>query len=100
VYIRSDICWGSTAAGVCKRLDRLGVGTLFIESRSPWEEGYIEWFDGKFRPESPNCGLLDTCLEAQLLLERWGDEFKTLRPRRSAIGPRHPRRLSRTLRWG
>jgi len=33
---------------VRKWLNRLEVKTLFIERSSPWENGYIESFNGKF----------------------------------------------------
>ena len=33
---------------------RLGVQTLFIEPGSPWENGYIERFNGKLRDELLN----------------------------------------------
>jgi putative transposase len=53
-HIRSDNGPEFTAKAVRKWLDRLGVKTLFIERGSPWENGYIESFNGKMRD-----GLLD-----------------------------------------
>jgi len=38
-----------TAKIVRKWLSRMGVKTLFIEPGSPWENGYIESFNGKLR---------------------------------------------------
>ena len=35
-------------------LDAVGVGTLYIEPASPWENGYIESFNGKLRNELLN----------------------------------------------
>ena len=35
-------------------LSRLEVGTVFIEPGSPWENGYIESFNGKLRDELLN----------------------------------------------
>ena len=32
-------------------LQRLGVQPLYLESGSPWENGYIESFNGKLRDE-------------------------------------------------
>jgi len=40
-----------TAEAVRKWLGQLGVGTLFIEPGSPWENGYIESFNGRLRDE-------------------------------------------------
>ena len=35
-------------------LGRIGVKTLFIEPGSPWENGYVESFNGKLRDELLN----------------------------------------------
>jgi len=48
-HIRSDNGPEFTAKAVRKWLNRLGVRTLFIEPGSPWENGYIESFNGKLR---------------------------------------------------
>ena len=53
------------------RLARVGVGTLYIEPGSPWENGYIESFNGKLRDELLNLEIFDTLLEAKILIERW-----------------------------
>ena len=39
---------------VSEWLGRLGVKTLFIAPGSPWENGYIESFNGKLRDELLN----------------------------------------------
>ncbi len=67
----------------------VGVGTLFIEPGSPWENGYVESFNGKFRAELLDRELFDTLLEAQVLIERWRHEYNTFRPH-SALGYRPP----------
>jgi putative transposase len=46
-HIRSDNGPEFTAKAVRKWLNKLGVKTLFIEPGSPWENGYIESFNGK-----------------------------------------------------
>ncbi len=50
-YIRSDNGSEFSAKQVRKWLNELGVKTLFIEPGSPWENGYIESFNGKLRDE-------------------------------------------------
>ena len=70
-------------------LRRLGVGTLFIEPGSPWENGYIESFHGKLRDEFLNGEMFDTVQEAQVLIERWRKEYNTHRPH-SSLGDRPP----------
>ena len=64
-------------------LKRLGVRTLFIEPGSPWENGYIESFNGKFRNELLNGDIFYTLKEAQVLIEEWRREYNTFRPHSS-----------------
>jgi putative transposase len=60
-HIRSDNGPEFTAQAVRQWLERLGVKTLFIEPDSPWENGYIESFNGKMRDEMLDReGLYDT----------------------------------------
>jgi putative transposase len=53
-HIRSDNGSEFSARVVRQWLKRLGVQTLFIEPGSPWENGYNESFNGKFRDELLN----------------------------------------------
>ena len=50
-HIRSDNGPEFVAKAVREWLADLGVTTLFIEPASPWENGYIESFNGKLRDE-------------------------------------------------
>jgi transposase InsO family protein len=68
-HIRSDNGPEFTAKAVRGWLDRIGVKTLFIEPGSPWENGYIESFNGKLRDELLNREVFDTLTEAKVLLE-------------------------------
>ncbi len=88
-YIRSDNGPEFTAKAVIEWLERLEVKTLFIEPGSPWENGYCESFNSKFRDEFLNCELLDTLLEARVLTARWRRHYNTVRPH-SALGYRPP----------
>jgi transposase InsO family protein len=65
------------------------VKTLFIEPRSPWENGYVESFNGKLRDVLLNGEIFDTLLEAKVLIERRRVEYNTIRPH-SALGYRPP----------
>jgi len=64
-------------------LNRLGVGPLYIEPGSPWENGYVESLNGKLRDELLNREIFETLLEAQVLIERWRVEYNTFRPHSS-----------------
>ena len=68
-------------------LFNLGVTTAFIEPGSPWENGYIESFNGKFRDELLNREIFDTVLEAKLVTEEWRKQYNTVRPH-SSLGYR------------
>jgi len=70
-------------------LSRLGVKTLYIEPGSPWENGYIESFNGKLRDEVFNREVFDTLLEAKVLVERWRRKYNNIRPH-SSLGYRPP----------
>jgi len=59
------------------------VQTLYTEPGSPWENGYIESFNGKLRDELLNLEIFDTLLEAKVLAKRWKREYNTFRPHSS-----------------
>ncbi len=59
------------------------VGTLFIEPGSPWENGYVESLNGRFRDEFLNGELFYTLWEAKVLIERWRKEYNPFRPHSS-----------------
>ena len=82
-YIRSDNGAEFTSEVVRGWLQRLGVQTLFIEPGSPWENGYIESFNGKLRDELLNGEIFNTVIEARIIIERWRKEYNTKRPHSS-----------------
>jgi putative transposase len=88
-HIRSDNGPEFTAKAIRKWLERLGVKTLFIEPGSPWENGYIESFNGKLRDELLNREIFTTLIEAKVLIADWRKEYNQVRPH-SALGYRPP----------
>lgn len=88
-HIRSDNGPEFTARRVREWLGRLAVRPLFIEPGSPWENGYIESFNGKMRDELLNGEIFYSLKEAQILIERWRRTYNTVRPH-SALGYRPP----------
>ncbi len=82
-FIRSDNGSEFTADAVREWLERLGVRTAFIEPGSPWENGYIESFNGKLRDELLNGEIFDTVIEARIIIERWRKEYNQKRPHSS-----------------
>lgn len=89
VHIRSDNGSEFIAHRLRKWLDRLTVKPLFIEPGSPWENGFVESFNGKMRDEFLNREIFYSLKEAEVLLEQWRIEDNTIRPH-SALGYRPP----------
>ena len=67
----------------------VGTKTAFIEPGSPWENGYCESFNARFRDELLNGEIFHTLREAQTLIENWLRHYNTVRPH-SALGYHPP----------
>ena len=88
-HIRSDNGPEFPAGLIRLWLEALQVQTLFIEPGSPWENGYVESFNGKLWDELLDREIFYTLPEAQILIERWRRQYNTVRPH-SALGYRPP----------
>jgi putative transposase len=88
-HIRSDNGPEFTAERVRQWLPKMGVQTLFIEKGSPWENGYIESFNGKMRDELLDREIFYTLKETKVLIEDWRRHYNTKRPH-SALNYRPP----------
>ena len=88
-HIRSDNGPEFIANAVQAWLGKVGVKTLYITPGSPWENGYCESFNGKFRDQWLNGELFYSLGEARVLIEQWRIHFNTLRPHQS-IGKKPP----------
>ena len=88
-HIRSDNGPEFTARAVREWLGRVGARTLYIEPGSPWENGYIESFNGKLRDELLDRELFYTLLEVRVLTERYRQTYNRIRPH-SSLGYRPP----------
>ena len=89
VHIRSDNGPEFTAKAIRRWLSRVGVKALFIEPGSPWENGYMESFNGKLRDELLNREIFTTLIEAKVLIGQWRKEYNQVRPH-SSLGYRPP----------
>ena len=89
VHIRSDNGSEFIAKRVRDWLERLQVRPLYIEPGSPWENGYIESFNGKIRDELLNGEIFYSLKKAQVLIELWRKHYNTIRPHGS-LGYRTP----------
>ncbi len=57
-----------------------GTGTVFIDPGSPWQNAWIESFNGRMRDEHLNGQQFDSLLEAQVLTEDWRIDYNMNRP--------------------
>ncbi|MFN0131913.1 MAG: IS3 family transposase, partial [Phycisphaerales bacterium] len=88
-HVRSDNGAEFTAGAARDWLAKVGVTTLYIEPGSPWENGYVESFNGKLRDELLNGEIFYTMKEAKVLIESWRRHYNTKRPH-SSLGYRPP----------
>jgi transposase InsO family protein len=87
--LRSDNGPEFTARRIREWLSNLSVGTLFIEPGSPWENGYVESFNGRMRDELLDREIFYTLKEARHLIEMWRWEYNHVRPH-SSLGYKPP----------
>lgn len=92
-YIRSDNGPELIAKVLKDWLGATGCKTIYIEPGSPWENSYIESFNGKFRDECLNRETFHNVAEAQLVVENWRREYNEFRPH-SSLGYLTPAEFS------
>jgi len=88
-HVRSDNGPEFIAKEIQRWLERASVGTLYIQKASPWENGYVESFNGKLRDELLNRELFLSLSEAWYVLDEWRLEYNHRRPH-SGIGWQTP----------
>jgi transposase InsO family protein len=88
-HVRSDQGPEFVAEAVKGWIAGVGAAAAFIERASPWENGYVESFNGKLRDELLRAEVFNTLREAQVLIEQWRRHYNTARPH-SALGYRPP----------
>ena len=88
-YIRSDNGPEFVAVAVQDWIKAVGAKTAYIEPGSPWENGYCESFNARFRDEFLNGDVFYSLKEAQILIEEWRKHYNTKRPH-SALGYKPP----------
>ena len=89
VHIRSDNGSEFTAKKMREFLSKLEIKPLFIEPGSPWENGYIESFNGKMRDELLAGEIFYSLKEAQVIIEQWRWHYNQVRPH-SSLGYKAP----------
>ena len=88
-FIRSDNGPEFVAGAVQKWIKAVGAKTAYIVPGSPWENGYCESINARFRDELLNGEIFYTLKEAQIIIEKWRKHYNTKRPH-SALRYRAP----------
>lgn len=81
--IRSDNGPEFIARAVQRWLKANQIKTIYIEPGCPWQNGYAESFNGRFRQECLNRELLYTLRESRVVFEDWRQHYNEERPHRS-----------------
>ena len=89
VHIRSDNGPEFVAKKLRAWLDKLKVAPLFIYPGSPWENGYVESFNGRMRFELLSGEIFYSLKEAEVIIEKWREHYNSIRPH-SSLGGRPP----------
>ena len=88
-FIRSDNGPEFIADAVRNWIRAVGAKTAYITPGSPWENGYCESFNARFRDELLNGEIFYSLKEAQIIIKQWRRHYNTKRPH-SALGYRPP----------
>ena len=88
-HIRSDQGPEFMATALKAWIKSVGSEAAYIEKASPWENGYVESFNGKLRDELLEVEIFNSLREAQVLIESWRRHYNAIRPH-SALGYRPP----------
>ena len=82
-HIRSDNGPEFVARKIQRWLKLASVDTLYIQKASPWENGYVESFNGKLRDELLNRELFLSLAEARFVIDQWRLDYNHRRPHSS-----------------
>ena len=88
-HIRSDNGPEFIASAIREWLSGAGVGALYVEPGSPWENGYAESFHSRLRDEFLGAEVFAIELEARVLGAEWRRAYNHERPH-SSLGYRTP----------
>ena len=95
-YLRSDNGPEFIAKEVQRWLAENQIKTLYIDPGSPWQNGFVESFHGRFRDECLNREQLWTLTEARVVIEDFRRDYNQDRPH-SRLGYQSPARYAQAL---
>lgn len=87
--ILSDNGTEFTSTAILQWCNEKGVKWDYIQPGKPYQNGYIESFNGKIRDECLNENLFTGLKEAKRLVEEWREEYNERRPH-SSLGGKTP----------
>ena len=79
-HVRSDKGPEFLAKAVRDWIAAVGAKTAYIETGSPWENGYMESFNARPRDESLHGEIPYSIAKARIIIESWRRFYNTLRP--------------------
>jgi putative transposase len=82
-YVRCDNGPEFVGNALTRWCQRSGARTAHIEPGAPWQNPYVESFNGHLRRELLELELFDSLLEAKILIEDWRTEYNNDRPHQS-----------------
>jgi transposase InsO family protein len=95
-HLRSDNGPEFIAQAVQQWLRDNQIKTIYIDPGSPWQNGFVESFHGRFRDECLNREQLWTLTEARVVIEDYRREYNQRRPH-SRLGYQSPARFAAQL---
>ena len=95
-YLRSDNGPEFIAKAVQEWLAQKQIKTIYIDPGSPWQNGFVESFHGRFRDECLNREQLHTLTEARVVIGDYREEYNRLRPH-SRLGYQSPAAYAQSL---
>jgi putative transposase len=96
-HLRSDNGPEFVAYALQQWLQEQACKTIYIKPGSPWENPFIESFNGTFRAECLNRWLFTDGREAQIVTEQWRQEYNYRRPH-SSLGYLAPAAFAQQVR--
>ena len=93
-YLRSDNGPEFIAGEVQQWLGQMGIGTIYIEPGSPWQNGHVESFHNRLRDECLNQEIFLSVTEARVVIEEWRCFYNRVHPH-SLLGFKSPEDYAR-----
>jgi putative transposase len=98
-YLRSDNGPEFIAKALKEWLAQQKTETFYIEPGCPWQNGFVESFNGKFRDECLNAEIFNNLIQAKVVIESWRQHFNGERPH-SSLGYQTPLEFKAQSRGG